>query len=75
LRPGFGRVAKPATPDLVPGQRTEQDYGFSYAQADPILYLLVRGYSADDIVARGFEGDVVAAVARVLGVTRLANNR
>jgi len=62
-------LAKPATPDLVPGQRTEQDYGFSYAQADPILYLLVRGYSADDIVARGFEGDVVAAVRRRLEST------
>jgi NAD+ synthetase len=55
-------LAKPATPDLVPGQRTEQDYGFSYTAADPVLYLLVRGYSADEIVARGFDAAVVAAV-------------
>ena len=62
-------LAKPATPDLVPGQRTEEDYGFSYVQADPILYLLVRGYSADEIVARGFDARVVAAVRRRLEST------
>jgi NAD+ synthetase len=62
-------LAKPATPDLVPGQRTEADYGFSYVQADPILYLLVRGYSAEEIVARGYEPQVVAAVRRRLEST------
>jgi len=62
-------LAKPATPDLVPGQRTEVDYGFSYVQADPILYLLVRGYSAEEIVARGYDGQVVAAVRRRLEST------
>jgi NAD+ synthetase len=62
-------LAKPATPDLVPGQRTEEDYGFSYVQADPILYLLVRGYTAEEIVARGFEAQVVTAVRRRLEST------
>jgi NAD+ synthetase len=62
-------LAKPATPDLVPGQRTEEDYGFSYVQADPILYLLVRGYAAEEIVARGFDAAVVAAVRRRLEST------
>lgn len=62
-------LAKPATPDLVPGQRTEEDYGFSYVQADPILYLLVRGYTADEIVARGFDAAIVAAVRRRLEST------
>ncbi|HEV8266440.1 MAG TPA: NAD+ synthase [Gemmatimonadales bacterium] len=62
-------LSKPATPDLVPGQRTEQDYGFTYQQADPILYYLVRGYAPEEIVARGFDPAVVAAVQRRLEST------
>jgi NAD+ synthetase len=62
-------LAKPATPDLVPGQRTEHDYGFTYAQADPILHLLVRGYTVEQIVARGHAPDVVAAVRQRLEST------
>ncbi len=62
-------LSKPATPDLVPGQRTEQDYGFTYEQADPILYYLIRGYGPEEIVARGFDPAVVAAVQRRLDST------
>jgi NAD+ synthetase len=60
---------KPATPDLVPGQETERDYGFSYQQADPILAYLIRGYGPEELVARGFEAKVVAAVAQRLDST------
>jgi NAD+ synthase (glutamine-hydrolysing) len=55
-------LSKPATPDLVPGQETERDYGFTYQQADPILYYLIRGYGPEELVARGFDAGVVAAV-------------
>lgn len=60
---------KPATPDLIPGQQTERDYGFTYQQADPILYYLIRGYGPEEIVARGFDAAVVAAVERRLEST------
>jgi NAD+ synthase (glutamine-hydrolysing) len=62
-------LSKPATPDLIPGQVTERDYGFSYSQADPILYHLIRGHSPDEIAARGFDPAVVAAVRQRLDST------
>ena len=62
-------LAKPPTPDLVPGQQTERDYGFTYQQADPILYYLIRGYKPEDVVARGFDAALVAAVHRRLDST------
>jgi NAD+ synthase (glutamine-hydrolysing) len=62
-------LAKPPTPDLVPGQETERDYGFTYQQADPILYYLIRGYKPEDVVARGFDAALVAAVHRRLDST------
>ena len=36
-------VAKPATADLIKGQTDEGDLGVSYANADRILYHLIRG--------------------------------
>ncbi len=62
-------LSKPATADLVPGQQTERDYGFTYEQADPILYLLIRGYGPEELVARGFDARVVAAVNQRLEST------
>ena len=62
-------LSKPATPDLVPGQETERDYGFTYQQADPILYYLIRGYGPEEVVARGFDAKVVELVHRRLEST------
>ena len=62
-------LAKPPTPDLVPGQQTEKDYGFTYAQADPVLYYLIRGFSPEAIVARGFDRALVDAVRQRLDST------
>jgi len=62
-------LAKPPTPDLVPGQETERDYGFTYTQADPILYYLIRGYKPEDVVKRGFDTALVAAVHQRLDST------
>src|SRR5207237_3042404 len=36
-------VSKPATADLIKGQTDENDLGVSYANADRILYHLIRG--------------------------------
>ena len=62
-------LSKPATPDLVPGQETEKDYGFTYQQADPILYYLIRGYRPEEIVEKGFPADAVEAVRQRLDAT------
>ena len=55
-------LAKPPTPDLVPGQTTEGDYGISYDKVDRILYYLIRGMKAEEVVAHGFTSDEVAKV-------------
>lgn len=55
-------LAKPPTPDLVPGQLTERDYGFTYTRADPILHHLIRGATPAEVVARGFTAAEVEAV-------------
>ncbi len=57
-------LAKPPTPDLVPGQTTEGDYGISYDKVDRILYYLIRGMQAEEVVAHGF---TAAEVAKVQG--------
>jgi NAD+ synthetase len=62
-------LQKPPTPDLVPGQTTEGDYGISYDKVDRILYYLIRGMKADDIVARGFTREEVDKVERRLDST------
>jgi NAD+ synthase (glutamine-hydrolysing) len=62
-------LQKPPTPDLIPGQTTEGDYGISYDKVDRILYYLIRGMKADDIVARGFTRDEVDKVERRLDST------
>src|SRR2546421_647658 len=62
-------LRKPPTPDLVPGQTTEGDYGISYAKVDRILYYLIRGMKAEEIVARGFTREEVDKVERRLEST------
>src|SRR5437764_4580715 len=52
-------LTKPPTPDLVPGQTTEGDYGISYDKVDRIPYYLIRGMKPYDIVARGFTREQV----------------
>jgi NAD+ synthetase len=57
-------VSKPPTADLVVGQTDEGDFGISYAKADEILNWMLSGYTADDLVARGFEAKEVAIVKK-----------
>src|SRR5712691_8981372 len=56
-------LRKPPTPDLVPGQTTEGDFGISYDKIDRILYYLIRGMKPAEVVARGFTPEEVAKVA------------
>ncbi len=62
-------LRKPPTPDLVPGQTTEGDYGISYDKVDRILYYLIRGMKPAEVAARGFTADEVAKVAQRLEST------
>ncbi|HEU5260622.1 MAG TPA: NAD+ synthase [Gemmatimonadales bacterium] len=55
-------LEKPPTPDLVPGQTTEADYGIAYDKVDRILYYLIRGMKAEEVVAHGFTPEEVAKV-------------
>ena len=56
-------LKKPPTPDLVPGQTTEGDFGISYDKVDRILYYLIRGMKPAEVIARGFTPEEVAKVA------------
>jgi NAD+ synthase len=57
-------ITKPPSADLFEGQTDEAELGFTYAEADRLLYRLVdRRYSEDELVAEGFERDFVRRVA------------
>ncbi|HUK65069.1 MAG TPA: NAD+ synthase [Dongiaceae bacterium] len=62
-------VDKPATADLVKGQTDEGDLGIPYPRADRILYWLLRGLPAPDIVGLGFTTDEVLIVEKRLEST------
>jgi NAD+ synthetase len=55
-------VAKPASADLVQGQTDEGDFGISYAKADVILNWLLHGWTANELVAKGFNAREVEIV-------------
>jgi NAD+ synthase (glutamine-hydrolysing) len=62
-------VGKAPSADLVVGQTDEGDFGISYPKADELLNWMLNGYSADDLVARGFDPAEVALVRRRLETT------
>ena len=56
-------VDKPPTADLWEGQTDEGELGFTYAEVDQLLYLLVdQRHSPKDCVAAGFSESFVRAV-------------
>ena len=56
-------VRKPPTADLWVGQTDEAELGFTYAQADLILYHLVdRRLRPDALVAAGFDASLVKGI-------------
>jgi NAD+ synthetase len=62
-------VGKAPSADLVVGQTDEGDFGISYPKADEILNWILSGYSAEDLVARGFDASEVALVTKRLAST------
>jgi NAD+ synthase len=48
-------IDKPPSADLIPGQTDESDLGFTYAEVDRLLYMLVdERYSTDECVEAGY---------------------
>lgn len=60
-------IEKPPSADLWPGQTDEGDLGYTYDQADQILYLLIdQRYTPDEVVEAGFPRKLVEAVWRTV---------
>lgn len=60
-------ITKAPSADLWPGQTDEAEVGFSYAEVDGILFRLVdRRLSLDEVVADGFERELVQRVDRMV---------
>ena len=60
-------ITKAPSADLWPGQTDEDEVGFSYSEIDRILWRLVdRRLSPDEVVADGFEREVVERVDRMV---------
>lgn len=62
-------IDKPPSADLFLGQTDEQDLGFTYAQADRLLFRMVDGrHTPEELIAEGFAPELVARIAaRVVG--------
>jgi NAD+ synthase len=60
-------IDKPPSADLWVGQTDEGELGFTYAELDKLLYLLVdQRYNPEDCIAAGFEERFVQEVVRRL---------
>ena len=60
-------IDKAPSADLWDGQTDEGELGFTYAEVDQLLYLLVdQRYRPEDCVAEGFERDFVDRVVRMM---------
>jgi NAD+ synthase len=56
-------IDKPPSADLWAGQTDEDELGYTYAEVDKLLYLLVdKKHSSDECVDAGFPADFVTAV-------------
>ncbi|MDA0246349.1 MAG: NAD+ synthase [Chloroflexi bacterium] len=60
-------IDKAPSADLLPDQTDESDFGFTYEQADALLYLLVdERYSPEEAVAAGQDPALVERIARMV---------
>jgi len=58
-------VAKRPSADLFPGQTDEGDFGFDYATADEVLWLLFdEGLTPDEVIERGYDEAVVRRIVQ-----------
>ena len=60
-------IDKAPSADLIPGQTDEDDLGFTYAEVDRLLYLLVdERFSPADLIAEGFDREMVGRVLQLI---------
>lgn len=60
-------VNKAPSAELIPGQTDEGDLGFTYAQVDQLLYLLVdERYTPEEAEAEGFERPFIDSVMKMI---------
>ncbi len=58
-------IDKPPSADLFEGQTDEDDLGFTYAQADAVLWRMVdRRYSEAELIAEGYRQQLVQNIAK-----------
>jgi len=63
-------VTKAPSADLWDGQTDEGELGFTYDEADQVLYwLMERGLNVDEIAAKGFDPRVAAEIQRRMWAT------
>lgn len=61
-------LSKAPSADLTPGQTDEDDFGFSYQQADNVLHKMIdERYSREELIRSGFES---ALVDKISGMVR-----
>jgi NAD+ synthase len=59
-------VQKAPTADLFPGQTDEGEFGFDYATADEVLFLLFdQGYRPEEIIELGYSAPVVERIVEL----------
>jgi len=59
-------VDKKPSADLWPGQTDEGDFGFDYATADEVLYLIFdQGLTAEEVALRGYPIEIVQKITRL----------
>lgn len=59
-------IDKAPSADLWPGQTDEGDFGFDYATADEVLYLMFdQGLTGDEIIGHGYPATVVHRIERL----------
>jgi len=64
-------ITKKPTADLFEGQTDEADLGFSYADADQLLYLMVDDRrSAEELRTMGFDPEFISAVQRKIRINQ-----
>ena len=57
-------IDKPPSADLFEGQTDEEDLGFTYEEADRLLYRMVdERYTAEELVGAGFDPGLVQRIA------------
>jgi len=60
-------VEKPPSADLWAGQTDEEELGYTYEEADAVLYMLVDcRFSAQDLIEDGFDENLVKGISRLI---------